>query len=136
MQGAFKFDKAFPDSNVVAVVPPSVDALKQRLLKRGTETEETLAVRLKNSGSELEQIFDFRDLFKYRVINNDLALASQTLSRLVTGLYASEIHGKPYLVPTGLSRHSSTVRCLGLGLSLFAAVNLIGFALWRKQRML
>jgi guanylate kinase len=39
VKGSYKFAKAFPESIVLAVVPPSVDDLKKRLLGRGTETE-------------------------------------------------------------------------------------------------
>jgi guanylate kinase len=28
VQGAIKFEKAFPDSNFIAIIPPSVEALK------------------------------------------------------------------------------------------------------------
>lgn len=31
VQGAIKFEKAFPDSNFIAIIPPSVEALRQRL---------------------------------------------------------------------------------------------------------
>jgi len=53
VKGAIKFKKAFPDSNFMAIVPPSVASLKQRLVARGTENEKTLATRLGNAPSEL-----------------------------------------------------------------------------------
>ena len=53
VKGALKFKKAFPDSNFMAIVPPSVASLRQRLVARGTENEKTLATRLGNAPSEL-----------------------------------------------------------------------------------
>ena len=47
--GALKFNKAFPDSNFVSILPPSIDSLRERLVGRGTETEETLKTRLGNA---------------------------------------------------------------------------------------
>jgi guanylate kinase len=67
----------------VAVAPPSVEILKQRLTKRGTETEKTLETRLKNAPGELDQMFQLRDTFQFRVVNNDLELASKTFSSVV-----------------------------------------------------
>ena len=54
IQGTVKFLKAFPETNTLFVFPPSVDDLRQRLEKRGTETEETLKTRLGNASKEIE----------------------------------------------------------------------------------
>ena len=53
VQGALKFEKVFPDSNFLAVLPKSIDQLRNQLVKRGTETEESLNTRLKNAESEI-----------------------------------------------------------------------------------
>ena len=37
VQGAFKFYKAFPNSNFIAILPPDTDTLEKRLNKRGSE---------------------------------------------------------------------------------------------------
>lgn len=54
VQGALKFEKAFPDSNFLAVLPPSVATLQERLTKRNTESAEALAKRLANAPGEIE----------------------------------------------------------------------------------
>jgi len=94
VQGAIKFEKAFPDSNFMVVVPPSVESLRQRLLGRGTETEKTLETRLGNARGELNQVFSMRSTFCYRVINEDLTLARRTFNLLISGLYQFELTGK------------------------------------------
>jgi len=63
VQGALKFNNAFPNSNFVAIMPPSIDSLKQRLLGRGTETEETLRTRIGNAQQEMDIITGQTDVF-------------------------------------------------------------------------
>ena len=52
IQGALKFEKAFPDSNFLTVLPKSLAQLRERLIKRGTENEKTLETRLGNATEE------------------------------------------------------------------------------------
>ena len=94
VQGAVKFHNAFPDSNFVAILPPSVDSLKQRLVGRGTETEETLKTRIGNATSELDQIMAQKDIFQYRVTNDKLEEANIVLKNLVQALYSDELHNE------------------------------------------
>mmetsp|Transcript_39544 Transcript_39544/g.51800 ORF Transcript_39544/g.51800 Transcript_39544/m.51800 type:complete len:90 (+) Transcript_39544:315-584(+) len=49
VQGALKFNNVFPDSNFVAVLPPSIDDLRKRLEGRGTETAEKINTRVGNA---------------------------------------------------------------------------------------
>ncbi len=53
------------------IEPPSMEALKERLVKRGTETEENLKKRLDRAEKELDE----RDNFDLVVINDDLITA-------------------------------------------------------------
>jgi len=91
------------------VIPPSIGALKQRLEKRGTETEKTLAVRLANASSEIGQcLFQTpaalatmnevgdKDVFNscligYRVVNDDLEESVPAFLSIIESLYASEL---------------------------------------------
>lgn len=95
VQGAIKFEKVFPEANFVGLLPPCVETLKQRLKIRGTETEQSLMTRVKNADAELKEIFEKKDMFQFRVINNKLELASNTLQTLVLALYQQELVGKP-----------------------------------------
>lgn len=79
VQGAFKFEKAFPKSNFCAFLPPSIETIANRLKSRGTETEETMNRRIKNATGEIEQLAEAKNLFKYRIINDDLSLAKDTM---------------------------------------------------------
>ncbi len=62
----------------IFIMPPSLDELRRRLTKRGTETPEQIEVRLHNAGAEMEVWRDYRytiisgsveeDLQKFRAI--------------------------------------------------------------------
>jgi guanylate kinase len=46
---------AFPDTNFIFICPPSIPVLKERLIKRATDSEAQLTVRLKNAEGEIEE---------------------------------------------------------------------------------
>lgn len=52
----------------IFIKPPSLDVLKQRLIDRGTETPESLALRLERAEMELQ----LESAFDYSVINDNL----------------------------------------------------------------
>ena len=66
-QGAMQIKKLFPAAVTIFILPPSWEELRARLIKRGEDTEEVIALRLKNAAEEMAQApnFDF-------VIINDL----------------------------------------------------------------
>ena len=94
VQGALKFEKAFPDANFIAVLAPSIDDLKKRLIGRGTETEESLKTRLANAKEEFTVLTTTKNTFTYRVVNDKVEVSKRTVELLLTGLYAEELTGK------------------------------------------
>ena len=70
---------ARPDAVSVFIYPPSIDALRERLRGRNTETPEALEVRLGNAPGELEQ---YRE-YQYVVVNDDLDHAAERLVAIV-----------------------------------------------------
>lgn len=68
VQGALQVKKIFPEALLLFVTPPSADALKDRLLGRGTETEEVVAQRLAISSRESQLI----PQYDYLIINDVL----------------------------------------------------------------
>lgn len=65
--GAENVKKLYPDDCVtIFVTPPSLEALKARLIGRGSETEETLQRRLKEIENESKEI----DKYDYRLVND------------------------------------------------------------------
>ena len=79
VQGAFQVKKAFPESMLVFVNPPSFEELRARLDKRGTESEEDKQIRLETAKSELAQAKEF----DYSVVNDEVARCAQEVVDLV-----------------------------------------------------
>ncbi len=68
VQGARQIRDAVPEALLVFVLPPSVDALIQRLTGRGTEADEQVARRLQTALDELQAVTEFDHI----VVNEDL----------------------------------------------------------------
>ena len=79
VQGGASVRRARPDAVSVFIYPPSVDALRQRLLKRNTESPEVVERRLGNAPAELAQ---YRE-YDYLVVNDDLDAAVARLMAIV-----------------------------------------------------
>lgn len=77
VQGGQNVLAAFPDAVRIFIEPPSWDVLVERLRGRGTESEESLAIRLKTARRELE----LAHTYDVRIINDDLDVAVQDLKR-------------------------------------------------------
>lgn len=73
-------EPVFADSCVfVFVMPPSYAELEKRLRGRGSETEETLARRLKNARIEME----YWNKYDYVILNDDLESAAARFTALI-----------------------------------------------------
>lgn len=75
VQGAAQLKASLPGAYFVFVLPPSRAVLEERLRSRGTESEESLAVRLAGAARELEEAA----WFDAWVINDDQEKAFQDL---------------------------------------------------------
>lgn len=83
VQGCDSFKEYFNDkAQVIFIAPPSIEDLEKRLLKRGTETEESMKTRLTNAREELVR----KDDFDYLIINDDFDRTYTELSDLVRKL--------------------------------------------------
>ena len=68
IQGAMKVKEQFPNAILLFVMPPSIAQLHQRLVGRGTETEEVIKERLLRANEEAVGI----ENYDYIIINDDL----------------------------------------------------------------
>src|SRR5215813_167669 len=80
IQGAAQARRLFPDAIGVFLLPPSSDALIERLESRGTDTADDRQLRLSNALHEIEQYVNF----DYVVINDDLNRAIDELVAIIT----------------------------------------------------
>lgn len=56
VQGAMQVKESYPDGVFIFILPPSVDALRSRIMHRGTESEEDIQVRLGAAQREMEYL--------------------------------------------------------------------------------
>lgn len=88
--GKVNFDKAFPDAVGILILPPSIDVLRERLRGRGTESEESFAIRLSNAEKEIE--FALRHgKYEYTIYNDDLQKAYTELRGIVVGKWIKSV---------------------------------------------
>jgi guanylate kinase len=64
-QGAAQVRKIFPNAVSIFILPPSEDALRERLNKRGQDSDEIIARRLANAHEEIQHVAEF----DYVIIN-------------------------------------------------------------------
>ncbi len=79
VQGAAQFAKIFPDSVLIFLLPPSAQALVDRLEGRKSESAGALAVRLRNAIAELREA----DRYTYLIVNDDLERAIRYVSSVI-----------------------------------------------------
>ena len=79
VQGGASVRHVRPDAVSVFIYPPSIEALRRRLLQRSTDLPEVVETRLQNAPGELMQ---YRE-YDYLVVNDDLDLAVEQLTSIV-----------------------------------------------------
>ncbi len=79
IQGATNIKKAFPESLLIFITPPSAAELEKRLKGRGTETDDVIAKRLKRAFEES----DGMDTYDYIVVNDDLEECVDEVHRII-----------------------------------------------------
>ena len=81
VQGARQVREAMPEVTQVFIAPPSEEALRTRLIGRGTDSPEQVAARLETAREEL----DAQGEFGHVVVNDRLEDAVAELERLIRG---------------------------------------------------
>jgi guanylate kinase len=79
VQGAKQFARAFPDSVVIFILPPSAEVLVERLKARGTEDPKSLIRRFESAKAELKAI----DLYPYVIVNDEIDSAVAAVSSII-----------------------------------------------------
>jgi guanylate kinase len=79
VQGGASVRRARPEAVSVFIYPPSIEALRARLLARNTDSAEVVERRLRNAPAELEQ---YRE-YDYLVMNDELEHAVAQLVAIV-----------------------------------------------------
>lgn len=80
VKGALKIKTNYPESILIFIDPPSIDALITRLRNRKTESEEEFRKRIERAKMELS----LKDKFDYLVVNDNLDLALKELKVIIS----------------------------------------------------
>ena len=78
VQGALKVKKLYPNAIFIFILPPSMEELRNRLIKRGTENYEKIIDRFRMAYKEINEI----SKYNYVIINDvleDAALKMQSI---------------------------------------------------------
>jgi guanylate kinase len=84
VQGALKVREQVKDAVFIFLVPPSKEALYNRLRKRGTESEDIIEQRMKKAESE----FSLAHKYDYIVVNDDVYNAADRILAIIRAEHA------------------------------------------------
>lgn len=79
IQGALKVKNKYPDGVFIFIMPPTMEELKNRIKRRGSETEESLLRRFKSAFEELNYISSYN----YVVVNDEIDTAVNKLESII-----------------------------------------------------
>ncbi|HLN61244.1 MAG TPA: guanylate kinase, partial [Symbiobacteriaceae bacterium] len=79
MQGARRVRDMYPGSVFVFVIPPSMETLRQRIGGRGTESEESVRLRLEQAPKWIEEGLQY----DYVIVNDELHAAVRHLRSII-----------------------------------------------------
>ena len=78
-QGAYAVKELFDDARLIFLVPPSLNDLKQRLIKRNLDSSESIENRLSEAKKEISK----SAIYDYLVLNDDFDKALEDLSQIL-----------------------------------------------------
>ncbi|WP_295148254.1 guanylate kinase [uncultured Peptoniphilus sp.] len=79
VQGALQIKKKYKEAVFIFLIPPTMDELRSRLVKRDTETEDEIETRYRNAFKEL----DFVGEYDYFVINDVIDNAVKDIETII-----------------------------------------------------
>jgi guanylate kinase len=80
VQGAHKVKQILSDAVSIFILPPSIEALRNRLRLRAKNTEEQIAIRVENARKEIQ----YCNEYDYVIINHDIDAAYEDLTCILS----------------------------------------------------
>ncbi len=78
-QGALKVKESHADAVLLFITPPTISQLKDRLRKRGTESEDKIAMRMQRAS---EEVFDI-EKYDFVVVNSELEKCVEEIHAII-----------------------------------------------------
>lgn len=82
VQGADTFKKKYPDAKSIFILPPSIEELRRRVIKRDGKVPSDLEVRMKNAEKELKNA----DRFDFRIVNDNFNTSYAEFKKIIEEL--------------------------------------------------
>lgn len=82
VQGALKIKELLPEAIFIFIMPPNMEELKKRLIKRGTEDKDAVLNRFKAAYKEINTVSDYN----YVIVNDDINNAVYKMEAIITAL--------------------------------------------------
>lgn len=79
VEGAKEVFKTFPDAVGIFISAPDMTILERRLRLRGSDSDESIKIRLRNAQREMK----LARMFRYHIVNDDLEAAANDLATIV-----------------------------------------------------
>ena len=79
IQGALKVKEQMPEGIFIFIMPPSMRELRDRLVKRNTETKDKIIERFKNAYKEINEVTKYN----YIVINDEVEIAVEKIKSII-----------------------------------------------------
>ena len=79
VQGALQVKKKVPDGVFIFLTPPDLDELKDRVVGRGTDSEEVIRQRIERAKEEIALMREY----DYAVVNDEVPLAAERVKRII-----------------------------------------------------
>lgn len=79
IQGALKVKENCDSGIFIFILPPSMEELKQRIIKRGSETPESLMKRFKSAYKEINYV----SRYNYAVVNDEVEKATEKIEAII-----------------------------------------------------
>ena len=102
MQGARQVRAFLPDAVKVFIFPPSHDELHRRLVARRQDSDETIALSIRNAVQEMREYAEF----DYVIINDRLEDATRALASIVAAarMRPSRVRARVQAILDGFER--------------------------------
>ena len=79
VQGALQVKKKVPDAVFIFLTPPDLNELQERLVGRGTDSEEVIAQRIERAREEIALMSEY----DYAIVNDEVPLAAERVKRVI-----------------------------------------------------
>lgn len=79
VQGAMQVKNNFDAGIFIFLLPPKKEDLEKRIRKRGSESEDSIHLRLTNAVGEISMLYDY----DYAVVNDQVKRCAETISHII-----------------------------------------------------